>query len=161
MDISSNTPKVHGCVLRANPVTISHFLCVPHYYWGVGRPGSVSDPGPDLSTKWISPQMHKKYTVVYSELIRSLLATSYTSLTIIGASDGRSGYRGQHPPPRLAHRPGWQCYLYVGYRTTLADIYVISPGETGGSDSGSSPIWTHSMDEIPQGNYILFNIMFL
>ena len=97
--------KVHGRVLRANPVTISHFLCVPHYYWGVGRPGSVSDPGPDLSTKWISPQIHKKYTVVYSELIWSLLATSYTSLTIIGASDGRSGYRGQHPPPRLAHRP--------------------------------------------------------
>ena len=82
-----------------------HFLCVPHYYWGVGRPGSVSDPGPDLSTVWISPQTHQKYTGVYFELIRSLLATSYASLTIIGASDGRSGYRGQHPPPRLAHRP--------------------------------------------------------
>ena len=76
MDISSNTPKVHGRVLRANPVTISHFLCVPYYYWDVGRPGLVSDPGPDLSTKWISPQIHKKYTGVYFELIRSLLATS-------------------------------------------------------------------------------------
>ena len=60
----------------ANPVTISHFLCVPYYYWGVGRQGLVSDPGPDLSTKWISPQIHKKYTGVYFELIRSLLATS-------------------------------------------------------------------------------------
>ena len=67
--------------------------------------GSVSDPGPDLSTRWISPQTHQKYTGVYFELIRSLLATSYASLTIIGASDGRSGYQGQYPPPRLAHRP--------------------------------------------------------
>ena len=101
MDISSNTPKVHGRVLRANPVTISHFLCVPHYYWDVGRPRSVSDPGPDLSTKWISPQIHQKYTVVYSELIRSLLATSYASLTIIGASDVRGRYliRGRICPP--------------------------------------------------------------
>ena len=83
--------KIHGHALRANPVTISHFLCVPHYYWGVGRPGSVSDPGPDLSTKWISPQIHKKYTVMYSKLIRSLLATSYASLTIIGASTAGVG----------------------------------------------------------------------
>ena len=103
MDISSNTPKVHGRVLRANPVTISHFLCIPYYYWDVGRPGLVSDPGPDLSSKWISPQIHKKYTGVYFELIRSLLATFYASLTIIGASDVRDWY--QHPPPRLAHRP--------------------------------------------------------
>ena len=92
MDISSNTPKVHGRVLRANPVTISHFLCVPYYYWDVGRPGLVSDPGPDLSTKWISPQIHKKYTGVYFELIRSLLATFYASLTIIGASDVQDWY---------------------------------------------------------------------
>ena len=120
MNISSNTPKVHGRVLRANPVTISHFLCVPHYYWGVGRPGSVSDPGPDLSTKWISPQIHKKYTVVYSKLIRSLLATYYASLTIFGASDGRSGYRGTTPTTAPCSPSGWQCYLYVGYRTTLA-----------------------------------------
>ena len=101
MDISSNTPKVHGRVLRANPVTISHFLCVPYYYWDVGRPGLVSDPGPDLSTKWISPQIHKKYTGVYFELIRSLLATFYASLTIIGASDVRDWYliRGRICPP--------------------------------------------------------------
>ena len=101
MDISSNTPKVHGRVLRANPVTISHFLCVPYYYWDVGRPGLVSDPGPDLSTKWISPQIHKKYTGVYFELIRSLLATFYASLTIIGTSDVRGWYliRGRICPP--------------------------------------------------------------
>ena len=72
---------------------------------GAGRPEPDSGPGPDLPAVWISPQTHQKYTVVYSELIRSLLATSYASLAIIGASDVRSGYRGQHPPPRLAHRP--------------------------------------------------------
>ena len=101
MDISSNTSKVHGRVLRANPVTISHFLCVPYYYWGVGRSGLVSDPGPDLSTKWISPQISQKYTGVYFELIRSLLATSYASLTIIGTSDVRGWYliRGRICPP--------------------------------------------------------------
>ena len=56
MDISSNTPKVHGRVLRANPVT-NDDSCVPHYYWDVGRPGLVSDPGPDLSTNGISIQL--------------------------------------------------------------------------------------------------------
>ena len=56
---------------------------------------------PDLSTKWISPQIHKKYTGVYFELIRSLLATFYASLTIIGASDVRDWYliRGRICPP--------------------------------------------------------------
>ena len=171
MDISSNTPKVHGRVLRANPVTISHFLCVPYYYWDVGRPGLVSDPGPDLSTKWISPQIHKKYTGIYFELIRSLLATFYASLYYYWGV-GRPGlvsdpgpdlstkwispqihqkYTGVYlgaNPVTISHflgvphyywgvgRPewvsgttpttapcspsGWQCYPYVGYRTTLA-----------------------------------------
>ena len=50
-------------------------------------------------------KIHPKYTVVYYELNRSLLATSYASLTIIGAPDGRSGYQGQYPRPCLAHRP--------------------------------------------------------
>ena len=36
-------------------------------------------PEPDLPAVWISPQTHQKYTVVYSELIRSLLANSYAS----------------------------------------------------------------------------------
>ena len=53
-----------------------------------GRPEPDSGPGPDLPAVWISPQTHQKYTVVYSELIRSLLATSYASLTIIGTSNG-------------------------------------------------------------------------
>ena len=69
MDISSNTQKVHGRVLRANPVTISHFLYVPHYYWGVGRP------------EWVS---------------------------------------GTTPTTAPCSPSGWQCYLYVGSRTTLA-----------------------------------------
>ena len=42
MDIFSNPPKVHGRVLWANPITISHFLYVSHWYWDVGsRPGYV------------------------------------------------------------------------------------------------------------------------
>ena len=57
-----------------------------------GRPEPDSGPGPDLPAVWISPQTQQKYTVVYSELIRSLLATSYASLTIIGASDVRGWY---------------------------------------------------------------------
>ena len=59
---------------------------------GAGRPEPDSGPGPDLPAVWISPQTHQKYTVVYSELIRSLLATSYASLTIMGASDVRGRY---------------------------------------------------------------------
>ena len=69
MDISSNTQKVHGRILRANPVTISHVLGVPHYYWGVGQP------------EWVS---------------------------------------GTTPTTAPCSPSGWQCYLYVGYRTTLA-----------------------------------------
>ena len=69
MDISSNTQKVHGRILWANPVTISHVLGVPHYYWGVGRP------------EWVS---------------------------------------GTTPTTAPCSPSGWQCYLYVGYRTTLA-----------------------------------------
>ena len=57
------------------------------------KPEPDSGPGPDLPAVWISPQTHQKYTVVYSELIRSLLATSYASLAIIGASDVRGRCR--------------------------------------------------------------------
>ena len=112
MDISSNTPKVHGRVLRANPVTISHFLCVPHYYWDVGRPGLVSDPGPDLSTKWISPQIHKKYTGVYlrnnlgfCQVCREITAEGLL-ITSWGSSAAEGGY--QLSPRRLFHAQTWQ-----------------------------------------------------
>ena len=66
-----------------------------------GRPEPDSGPGPDLPAVWISPQTHQKYTVVYSELIRSLLATSYASLTIIVTSDVQGWYlvRGRICPP--------------------------------------------------------------
>ena len=47
--------KMHGPVLRTNPITINDPDCVPPYYWGAGRPGSVSDPGSDLPAVWISP----------------------------------------------------------------------------------------------------------
>ena len=163
MDISSNAPKVHGRVLRANPVTISHFLCVPHYYWDVGRPRSVSDPGPDLSTKWISPQIHPK---VHGRVLRANPVTISHFLCVphyywgvgrpgsVSDPDISSNTQKVHGrvlranPVTISHflyvphyywgvgRPewvsgttpttapcspsGWQCYLYVGYRTTLA-----------------------------------------
>ena len=37
-----------------------------------------------------------------------------------------------------------------------SDVYVRSQGEAGRSDSGSSPIWTHSMDEILAGKLYSF-----
>ena len=39
---------MHGPVLWTSPVTISHFLCVPHYYWGAGRPEWVSGSIPTV-----------------------------------------------------------------------------------------------------------------
>ena len=51
--------------------------------------------------------MHPKYTVVYYELNRSLLATFYASLTIIGAPVDRSRYQVQYPRPCFAHRPDY------------------------------------------------------
>ena len=171
IDISSNTQKVHGRILWANPVTISHFLCVSHYYWNVGRPGLVSDPGPDLSTKWISPQIHKKYTgvllwanpVTISHFLcvphyywgvgrpgsvsdpgpdlstkwisppntpkvhgRILWANPVTISHFLGVPHyywgvGRPEWVSGTTPTTVPCSPsGWQFYLYVGYRTTLA-----------------------------------------
>ena len=74
-------------VLGSKPVTVDDSVLVSHYNWGAGRPAPDSGPGPDLPVVGISPQHTQKYTGVYAELIRSLLATSYASLTIIGASD--------------------------------------------------------------------------
>ena len=93
--------NLHGQVLWSKPVTMDDSVLVSHYNWGAGRPEPDSGPGPDLPAVWISPQTHQKYTVVYSELIRSLLATSYASLAIIGASDVRGRYliRGRICPP--------------------------------------------------------------
>ena len=67
--------NVHGHVLRANIVLISHFLGVSHSSGDVGRPEYRSDPESDLSSKWLSPKPHQKHTVVHSGLIQSLLAT--------------------------------------------------------------------------------------
>ena len=59
----------------------------------IGEPDSGSrtlvrqSSGPDSLVIWISSQTQQKYTVVYSGLIRSLLATSHTNPTGIGTSD--------------------------------------------------------------------------
>ena len=47
-----------------------------------------------------------------------------------------------------------------------SDVYVISRGGGGGGeassrDSGSSPIWTHSMDAIPAGKLYILLIMLM
>ena len=54
------TPQTHQkytvVYLWANPVTISHFLCVPHYAWGAGRPewvsGTKTTAGPCSPSGW-------------------------------------------------------------------------------------------------------------
>ena len=89
--ISQTTPKVHGRALRANTVLISYFLGVPHYFGDVGRPEWMSDPGSDLSSKWLSPKPPQKYTDVPSRLLQLLLATTYVSLSLMGTSDVRNG----------------------------------------------------------------------
>ena len=51
----------------------------------------------------------------------------------------------------LCNRPGVARFGYLCY----------SPGEAGRNHSGSSPIWTHSMDEIPAGKLYYFNMIML
>ena len=85
--------------------------------------------GPDLPAVWISPQTHQKYTVVYSELIRSLLATSYASLTIIGTSDVRGWYliRGRICPPNgylLKYTKKYTGVYFELIRSLLATFYA-------------------------------------
>ena len=88
----------------------------------IGEPDSGSrtlvrqSPGPDSLVIWISSQTQQKYTVVNSGLIRSLLATSHTNPTGIETSDGRSGYRGQYPPPRLDLGPDGRLASTQGIR---------------------------------------------
>ena len=88
----------------------------------IGKPDSGSrtlvrqSPGPDSLVIWISSQTQQKYTVVHSGLIRSLLATSHTNPTGIETSDGRSGYRGQYPPPRLDLGPDGRLASTQGIR---------------------------------------------
>ena len=94
-----------------------------------GRPEPDSGPGPDLPAVWISPQTHQKYTVVYSELIRSLLATSYASLTIIGTSDVRGWYliRGRICPPNgylLKYTKKYTGIYFELIRSLLATFYA-------------------------------------
>ena len=72
MDISSNTPKIHGRILWANPVTISHFLCVPHYYWGAGRPEWVSGTIPTTAPCSPSGWQFDLYVGYRSTLVQSL-----------------------------------------------------------------------------------------
>ena len=46
--------------------------------------------------------------------------------------------------------------MIAGSAEAGSDVYVISPGEAGRSDSGSSPICTHCVDEILAGKLCYF-----
>ena len=70
---------------------------------------------PDLG---YHPECSKKYTVLYLELIRSLLDPFQLSLTIIGTSDDREGYRDQYPPLRLYLEPDGRLALHAGYQSS-------------------------------------------
>ena len=58
----------------------------------------------------------QNYTVVYLGPIRPLSDPFQVSLTIIETSDGRSGYRGQYPPPRLDLGPDGRLASTQGIR---------------------------------------------
>ena len=103
---SPSGPNPHGRFLWSCPITVSAFVLRSHNNWGAGL---HSDLG-------YLPKHTQKYTVVYLGPIRSLLDPFQVSLTIIGTSDGRSGYRGQYPPPRLDLGPDGRLASTQGIR---------------------------------------------
>ena len=73
----------------------------------------------ELPLTWgYHPECSKKYTVLYLGQIRSLLDPFQLSLTIIGTSDDREGYRGQYPPLRLYLGPDGRLALHTGYQSS-------------------------------------------
>ena len=74
-------------------------------------------------------RMHQKYTVVYYELNRSLLATLYASHTIIGAPVNRSRYltHGRVCPLYVQHlrmHPKYTVVYYELNRSLLVTLYA-------------------------------------
>ena len=64
--------KMHGPVLWTNPVTINDPICVPHYYWGAGRPEWVSGSIPTVVLCPLSGLQFRLHVGVRSTLIQSL-----------------------------------------------------------------------------------------
>ena len=80
-------PNPHGRVWRPFPVPVRDFTLRSHYPREAGLPKPDSDPAPDSLGIGLSPNSSQKYTVLYLELIRSLLDPFQGSHTIIGTSD--------------------------------------------------------------------------
>ena len=93
-------PNPHGRVWWSFSVPVSDFAPRSHYPREAGLPKPDSDPAPD--SLGICPQ---KYTVLYLELIRSLLDPFQVSHTIIGTSDSFSLPRTHSELPGLGLSP--------------------------------------------------------
>ena len=63
---------MHGPVLWTNPVTINNPICVPHYYWGAGRPEWVSGSIPTTVPCPPSGRQFRLHVGYRSTLIQSL-----------------------------------------------------------------------------------------
>ena len=66
-------PNPHGRVWGPFPVPVRDFTPRSHYPREAGLPKPDSDPAPDSLGIGLSPNSSQKYTVLYLELIRSLL----------------------------------------------------------------------------------------
>ena len=80
-------PNPHGRVWGSFPVPVRDFTPRSHSPREAGLPKPDSDPAPDSLGIGLSPNSPQKYTVLYLELIRSLLDPFQVSHTIIETSD--------------------------------------------------------------------------
>ena len=80
-------PNPHGRVWGSFPVPVRDFTPRSHSPRQAGLPKPDSDPAPDSLGIGLSPNSSQKYTVLYLELIRSLLDPFQVSHTIIETSD--------------------------------------------------------------------------
>ena len=80
-------PNPHGRVWGSFPVPVRDFTPRSHSPREAGLPKPDSDPAPDSLGIGLSPNSSQKYTVLYLELIRSLLDPFQVSHTIIETSD--------------------------------------------------------------------------
>ena len=74
---------------------------------------------------------------------------------VCSPGEARLGSLCRHPGVALVR------IVLAGPAEAGSDVYVISPGEAGRSHSGSSPIWTDSVDEIPPGKIYSFIVIIM
>ena len=104
-NIWSGWSNPHGRVWWSFSVPVSDFAPRSHYPREAGLPKPDSDPAPDSLGIGLSPNLPQKYTVLYLELIRSLLDPFQVSHTIIGTSDSFSLPRTHSELPGLGLSP--------------------------------------------------------